>query len=427
MNTWDTSHSHPPLGIGYIASVLRENDIDVKIIDYSLIKDDKQLENKIGRYNADLIGISSMSPTYSTAKKMAEISKEIDNTVKVVVGGPHSSVMPEHALSDENIDIAVIGEGEYTMLDLVKSIDENKSLESIRGIYYKTSSGIKKTERREPIQNLDELPLPARDLLEMDYYLSNVVEFPILYPETNLIAVRGCPFNCSYCQPTARKIFGAKMRYRSPENVVDEMELITKEYKPSSINIGGDTLTMDKKWFYALCDEIKERGIDTPWYIGTRVDRVDKEMLQYMSAAGGYFIIFGVESGSQRILDEIMNKRITIEQIKNAFKWCKEANIFARANLMIGSPSETKEDILMTNDLIKEMRPDTTTISVTNPIPGTKLYDYAVEKGLLKVQDITRINRHAMGTMRRELSDEEVKGYVKLLWYTTTKLQLGYF
>lgn len=367
-----------------------------------------------------------MSPTYTLAKDIARISKEINPEIKVVIGGPHPSVMPEHALSDNNVDVAVIGEGEYTVLDLVKSFDEQKKLSDVNGIFYKTPEGIKRTPKREYINNLDELPFPARDLLEMKYYLSKVMEFPFIHPFTHLVALRGCPFNCYYCQPTARDMFGAKVRYRSPENIVDEMELITNEYNIGAINIGGDTVTMDKKWFHSLCDKIIERNIDVNWYIGTRVDLVDREMLQHMKKAGGYYIVFGVESGSKRILDDIMHKGTSIEQTVNAFKLCREIGIMARANLMFGSPTETKYDVMKTYQLLKEIQPDVTTLAITNPIPGTKLFDDAINNGLILTDNYSEITRQALGKMVRELDDKELKQCLKLFWYTTMTHQMKF-
>lgn len=425
MPSWITDEPRPSLGLGYIAAVLRENDVDVGIIDINLPRHRKNLRNLICKYDPDIIGISAMTPSYAKAQELAKISKEVSDAT-VVMGGPHPTVMTEDVLKNKNIDIVVIGEGEYTFLDIVQSSESGSSLSEVKGIYYK-KQGIIKTEMRNFIQDLDELPYPARDLFDMKYYLSKVPsQIPRLIPDADIIAMRGCPFRCSYCQPTLKNLFGKKIRTRNSKRVIDEMELLVNKYKVKSIGISGDSLTVNKKWFYEFCDEIKNRGIITSWVISTRVNLVDRELLRRMNESGGFSITFGVESGSQRILDEVMNKGTKIEETKNAFKWCKEAGIFTMANIMIGSPTETKEDVLQTLRLIKEIEPDATSLFVTNPVPGTKLYDYSIEKGLLLEKDVTKIDRHALSTLKRELSDWELEGYLKFIWYTSTLLQLSY-
>ncbi|MDI6903111.1 MAG: radical SAM protein [Methanocellales archaeon] len=429
ISSWKTYSSHPPLGIAYIAAVLREHDINVDVIDFESVNSTKDIERELRRSNPTILGISAMSPTYDQAREIAYIAKSCIPDVTVMMGGPHPTIMPENVLSDENVDIAVIGEGDYTVLDVVNACRNNGTgLRSVKGIYFKENGNIRKTDNRGYIQDLDVLPFPARDLLPMDQYLSRTMPFPMPFPETNLIAVRGCPFNCSYCQPTSKMMFGKKIRYRSPENVVAEMEHLKKRYKVKYQWVGGDTLTVNRKWVNSFCNLLIERDLDIEWIAGTRVDTVDKEMLKLMKKSGCIFITFGVESGSQRILDEIMNKRITIKQVRDAFRSCNEEGIAAMANFMIGSPTETKEDLEMSLELMKEILPDSIATYITNPLPGTHLYDYAMEKCLITTTDLSRIDRHAVGTLKREhLTDKKIDDFIDQMNKEFSQLRASYF
>ena len=409
--------SHPPLGIAYMASVLEKNGYnDIQIIDNNVIGNDKELEHIIKKSKPDIVGITVMTMYLHETERVANIIKNIDTNITVVVGGPHPTIMPEEILKDKNIDIAIIGEGEYTFLELVKSFETKKPFNEINGICYKLNSKTKRTKPRNQISNLDELPYPTRDLLPMEYYSSNMPQYPMIMPVTHICAVRGCPFNCSFCQPTVKKLFGVKARYRNPEKVVDEMEYVTEKYKLGSVNIDGDTLTANKEWINSFCDIIKERNLDILWYISTRVNTVTKKMLQKMKDSGCYFIQFGVESGSQRILDDIMHKGITVKETKDCFRWCREVGIMTNANIMIGSPTETRYDIFLTYKLLKKIEPDYISTYVTNPLPGTYLYEIAKSKNWLKTDDISKLERHGMDTMERELSTDELEKYMKLFW-----------
>jgi len=426
VSTWFTEHGSPPLGLAYIAAYLRENGYsDIEFLDYSVLGEEKLIE-RVKAAKADLAGIGAMSNTFVFAQKIAEVAKNTLD-VPVILGGAHATIMPEQVLSDKNIDVAVIGEGELTILELVRAFEADKPLDGIKGIWFKSAERPKRNEPRPYIENLDILPFPARDLIDMEHYIWQPEEFPMIVPQTGLMAIRGCPFQCTYCQPTAKQMFGLKARARSPKNVVDEMEYLIDKYKLKAIRVGGDTLTADRKWLFGLCNEIKERKIDIPWGAATRVNLVDDEVLKAMKESGCYSIWFGVESGSPRILKEIMNKGITREQTINAFALCRKHSIIAGANIMFGSPTETKEDAELTLDLIRKIEPDCVASYITNPLPGTFLYDYAKEHNLILTENISDLNRHSASTMKRELTDEEVKGYLKKLWAINKKQKLSYY
>lgn len=416
---WKSSHAIPPLGIAYLAAVLRENEIPCLLLDYAFISDE-EFAKKLKEIKPKIVGISFMSNNYVDAKRLAEIARKTVNPV-LVAGGPHPTVMPKKTLEETCFDIVVMGEGELTFLELVKAIETGANLSKIKGICYKTKNNrIMTTEQREFIADLDTIPWPARDLLEMDQYLKKSEEAPVLHPHTHVIAVRGCPFNCFFCQPTSRNMFGAKVRIRSVKNVLEEARFLIDNYKLNSVSITGDTLTFDKKWIMEFCDQIQKQNLKMKWVAGTRVNTVDLEMLREMKKAGCYYVGFGVESGSQRILNEIMHKGITVEQTKQAFKWCKEVKMLARANIMIGTPTETKKDIQMTIDLLNEIRADYTTTFPTNPLAGTHLYDYALEKNLL-LRDVKTIDRKTEDTLKREITPKEMRMYIKYFWYITRK------
>jgi radical SAM superfamily enzyme YgiQ (UPF0313 family) len=247
VSTWITEHGSAPLGLAYIASYLREKGYpDIEFLDYNVLGEEKVIE-KVKSSKADIVGISAMSNTFFIAQKIAHASKEASN-VPVILGGAHATIMPEKVLEDKNFDVAVIGEGELTMLDLIQAVEKGKPLDEVKGIVFRKGNEIKRTEPMPYIKNLDELPFPARDLIDMEHYLWRPEEFPVIVPQTGLMSIRGCPFQCAYCQPTSRQMFGIKARARSPKNIVEEMEHLIKKYKLKSIRVGGDTLTADKKW-----------------------------------------------------------------------------------------------------------------------------------------------------------------------------------
>lgn len=419
-------HASPPLGIGYIAAVLMEKGYPVDVIDFNVAGKKEGVRKKIEKSKPDIVGFSVMTTFVEEGLEWAKIIKRLLPNTIIVFGGPHASVMPIETLSNPSVDICVIGEGEYTMLDLVRAIEERRSLREVEGIYFKEDGEIIKNKRREFVNNLDLIPFPARDLLSMESYLFNMVSPPYIVPMTHIIVNRGCPFNCNFCQPTSHIMWGQRARYRSPESVCDEIEFLADKYMLKSINIGGDTFTVNKEWVKSFCKEMKRRKVTLPWFAAARIGTVNYELLKEMKEAGCISVGQGVESGSQRILN-ILNKGITTDQIKDYFRWCRQLKIVTVSNYMIGSPEETLETMDESLRMMKETRPDYFGLYVTNPIPGTHLYDFAAEQGLLNFRSFSDINRHHIGNLKLKYIDEDdIKRYWEKMYNLYLRLKLSY-
>lgn len=299
----------------------------------------------------------------------------------ICIGGPHPTIFPEEVVSDPDIDFVVLGEGELSFLELVKSLMTHEDFENVPGIGFSKRGSVVINPPRLPIENLDLLPFPARHLLPMDVHIG----FNFLYygkPATTMIASRGCPFNCSFCQPTLRKIFGRKSRRRSPENVVDEIEYLIKKYDIKLIIFHDDTFTLNRKWVMDVCDEIIKRNLKIKWICNSRADTLDERLLKKLKEAGCVELRIGVESGNQWILDNILKKGITINQVRDTFKLIRKCGFKrAWAFFMVGSPGETRDMIQDSIRLAREIKPTHVNISITLPLPGTELWNIAGKYG----------------------------------------------
>ena len=381
----------PPLGLLYIAAVLRESGHKVNIIDTVFMKSWQDFENAIDSNESEAVGITIMTPTVNSA---LSIAKHVKGKYKcpIIFGGPHATILPESVLQGANVDYVVEGEGELTICELVDSLSKGKNISNVAGIFYKENNVIKRTKPREVIANLDDIPFPARDLASNNYFK---------YGSGTIISSRGCPYNCSFCQPTLRKLFGTKLRFRSPQNVVAEMEHLKKNLHIKFIKFDDDTFTANKKWLLQVCIEIVRQKLEINWACNARVDTVDKEMLLAMKNAGCIKISFGVESGSQEILDTL-NKGITIDQIRKAFILCKQIDLRTHAYLMIGSPGENAKTINATEALIKEIKPDDMYMSITTPLPMTKLFDDLSKENAILAQNWSDFDYSSKYTIRMD-------------------------
>lgn len=370
----------PPIGLAYIASILRENGFKVRIIDNVVEK--LSLDEIVKKVRGSpIVGISTTTPTFNTALKYAKKIKEALENVFVILGGIHVSFMPYSALEHEYVDAVCIGEGEYTMLELAERIEREKTLEGVRGLIYKENGRIIDNGRRDFIKNLDELPFPAYDLLPLEKYsiLGQMLEhFPMM-------SSRGCPFGCRYC---ASSLFmGRSFRARSAENVVDEIEWLQDKFGAKYIGFGDDTFTLNKKRVLKICEEIKRRSLDVEWSCSSRVDTIDSETIKEMKRAGCNCIYYGVESANQKILNEYYRKRISLEQVKDAVKKTKEHGIITVCSFIIGAPMETREDMMKTLKFSIKLNPDYAQYSILTPYPGTEIYREAKERGWLLTEN----------------------------------------
>ncbi len=361
--------SIPPLGIAYIASFLREKNIDVDIVDLDLERDKMDIiSDYVLTKNPDVVGISGLTIQMENVYKIAEAIKKASGKIIIVAGGAHPSSLPEQTLKEgkDCIDIVVVGEGELTLLDLARDMP----WEDIPGIIFIKNNQIHKNQYRNPISDLNSMPFPARDLLKMERYRGwGPMKHP---PSTHLIASRGCPFDCIFCSEKA--VFGRNHRRRDPERVVDEIEHLINEYGVKEISFYDDLFTLKKDWVISVCEKILQRGLKIDWKALSRVDTVDSDMLKYMKKSGCWIVFYGFESGSQNILDTIQKKQ-TVEQNVHAAELAKKSGIEIFGFFMLGNAGETEETVIQTIKLARKIKPKYSQFTIVRPDPGSDLYN----------------------------------------------------
>ena len=377
-----TGMKAPPLGLAYIASVLEEAGHKVGIIDTPTLEiDQKTWLSEVRSWNPDVVGVSIITPTAPRGYRAIRELKRLEPDIPIIVGGPHPTFMYEEAL-DSGADVVVLGEGEYTMRELVEVIERHglnhERLRDVRGIAFRDRDGrTVVTPPRPPIENLDKLPFPARHLLPMDRY--TLFGKPIKV--AHVMASRGCPYGCIYC--ITSYFWGRRIRFRSAKSVADEVEEIVDRYRARYIVFADDELTVGRKFVYDFVNEMRSRGLDIEFACGSRVDHVTKDYMKFLYDNGCVALYFGVESASQETLNRI-GKRITIEQVRRVFRWKKELGGFATASFILGFPWETPEDMKRTVEFAIELDPDYAQFTVLTPYPGTPFFEYAKKHGLVE-------------------------------------------
>jgi anaerobic magnesium-protoporphyrin IX monomethyl ester cyclase len=368
------------LGLGYLAAVLEKNKYEVDVIDCQALKlSFEEFKSEISKRQPNIIGLTSTTLTYKSALKLAKITKEMCPNCLTILGGPHATFWDDKALQEcPHLDIVVRKEGENTLLELVQRIEAGKSYHDVLGITCRKDGKITRNPDRAYIENLDNLPFPARHLWPMERLRKYE---DIIYLTTS----RGCVYWCDFCSTV--RMHGRKYRMRSPKNVVDELELLHKTYGVNKFTFCDDAFTVDQSRTETLCDEILKRGLKIEWNCGTRVDMLTKELLAKMKEAGCISVWFGVESGSQQVLDA-MKKGITLELTMKVFGWVRELGLKPVPNVILGFPSETKESAWKTIKFVEKISPDDVSFyNVATPFPGTPMYDLVREKGWLRVTD----------------------------------------
>jgi anaerobic magnesium-protoporphyrin IX monomethyl ester cyclase len=379
-----------PLGLAYIAGYLESLNIPVRILDSQAEgMTIAEVVSAISSGNEKLIGITMLTPAFGVVKALCRKIKMICPNRTIVLGGAHCTVLPERTLKEiPEADIICIGEGEITFSEIAQMKDLS-SLSGIKGIYFRTKDSLIKTDERPPVQDLDRIPPPARHLLPMGkYHLTASRVSGSGYCPTILVA-RGCPFSCTFCSRT----FGRTFRTHSISRIVSEIQSLIDTYQISQLNIEADTLTVNKKFIKSLCIGLFESGISRQvrWTCESRVDTVDEELLKLMHKAGCWQISYGVETGSQRLLDSI-NKSISLEQIEQVFQITKKVGITIRGFFMLGLPGETPEESQATIDFAKKLNPLWAQFTVTVPYPGTKMFEDIDQKGKIRTYNWEKYN-----------------------------------
>jgi anaerobic magnesium-protoporphyrin IX monomethyl ester cyclase len=366
----------PPLGLGYLAAVLRERGINVDIVDCTFMSPNEAIE-RIIRSTPSIVGIYSM---FSLRKTSIELAKQLRNHCGfLVAGGPLPSLDPMDFMQD--FDVVVVGEGEETILELVDAVEQGKNLSTVKGIIYKKNGETRTTPPRESVKNLDSLPLPARDLFENAAY-KQFYKRRLGYTTSSMITSRGCPFSCDFC---SRPIFGNDYRTRSPENIVDEVESIAS-MGYDRVWFSDDCFTFNRQHLIKTCETMKQRGVRVGWECLSRVDTMDQTVALKMKSAGCVRVFFGIESGNNAVL-RLMKKRITTEQATNAVRNAKAAGLQVGAFFIVGYPGETDQTVLDTVNYASSLKLDYLSFTLPYPIPGTPLHDRVKNNGGIRIDD----------------------------------------
>lgn len=393
-----TGEIYPPLGILYLAAYARKHikDLQIKVLD-GYKEDKRRILRKIINFNPELLGISFTTQSATGAYRLINEVKERKEGIKIVIGGPHPTILPEECFMKSKADIVVIGEGEITFLEILKNLEKGKETNSILGTVVSKNGEIKRNPLRPLIHNLDSIPFPARDLIDIKKYPGYM--YKKRRYDTDIISSRGCPFNCVYCSNPIWKLQKPWYRLRSQKNVVDEIEHITKNYGIKEIFDQTDEFNGSKIWAKKLCDEIIRRGLDVSWKAQMRVDNVDEELAEKLKSSGFWLGLFGLESASDSTLEGI-KKRQTINQVEKTLSLMKKYQIKCFGLFMTFNVwekegklySENKEGSLRTLEfakkLLKERKISLFGWSMTTPYPGSKLYDIALKHGLIKKEYI---------------------------------------
>ncbi len=347
-----------PIGLYYIGALLKQNGYDVEILNWhNFNKNSFEIRKVFKEKSPDVIGFSIVNANRWGAIEIAKIAKKTLNNVKIVFGGIGATFLWEHLLNNfKQIDYIVLGEGEYTFLNLIQHIDrrEEEKISAIKGIAFIKDGKLFKTGSSDFIENIDNLPMPAR-----------------YFTFQHLISSRGCPSNCAFCG--SPKFWGRKVRFHSPEYFVEQLELLNKK-GVSFFYVSDDTFTMREDRVIEICKNIIERDLKINWFAISRVNLVNDEMLYWMRKAGCIQISYGIESGSEKIR-HVLNKNIKTDDIKRAFSLTVKYGILPRAYFIYGSPGETEETIDETITLIKEIKPLNSIFYILDIFPGTALYE----------------------------------------------------
>ena len=391
-----------PLGLSYLASTLNKARHQVVVydadcnknprgMDYTRLPEKyliylrelknpgnpiiKEISETIAKYKPDVIGVTVMTPKMASAFTVASLAKKYNKDCFVVFGGPHATLMSEEILRNcKDVDFVVRGEGETVLLELVNVLEtKSDNFTAINGVSYRRANNSISDNTRKFIEDLDSLSFPDREtLLGLKTYTSEDMGL--------LMGSRGCPYNCSYC---ATKIWTRRVRYRSLANIIEEIKYVQHRYGTRQFTFKDDSFTVNRKRVVEFCHTLMDSGLKINWDCNTRVDLVDLELLKAMKKAGCNSIKVGIESGSERIL-QLVDKGVTLEQVKEAAGLFREVGIHWTAYFMMGIPTETEEDVKKTLNLLYEIKPGFASVGVYEPFPGTKLFDIGVESGIVK-------------------------------------------
>lgn len=391
-----------PISLPSIAAVLIKYGHEVKIIDCIACKITPEKLNKLIAEMRPALGILNIATGSYNGDKIVVNNIKREFSFHLTAIGNHVTSLPDIVLKETKLDSVIIGEPEFIARELASCVDNKQPLSQVKGIAYRVDGKIFINERAPFIENLDDLPFPARSLLDNNKYFLPVINEPY----TLLISSRGCPHNCIFC--TAHQYYGRKLRLRSCNNILAEIDEIVNKHKIKNITMWSDTFTLNRDFVVSVCNGIIKNNFNIKWMCNSRVDMVEIGLLRLMKKSGCIGISYGIESGAQEILDNI-RKKTTLLQAKNAIKWTKDAGIESLAHVILGLPGETKNTINKTIKFIKDIDPDYAQFYCAVPFPGTDFYQQAVKNSWIKSYDWDKyeINQAIIGTPQLSVAELE--------------------
>jgi radical SAM superfamily enzyme YgiQ (UPF0313 family) len=418
---WTQGSSMPPLGLLYIGAVLESDGHEVRIVPADLLGLGwNQVAGEIREFEPELIGVTSTTENRFQSFKLVRVAKKTRPEALTIMGGPHASMAAEDCLEHiPELDIACRGEGEQTVRDLCSVLDEKKDLNelsSVAGIAYRANGKLVSNPRREPIDDLDSIPRPAYHLVPFDKYNFRFeVPGKGMLPAVNMMSSRGCPFNCNFCATPIN--WGRAVRMRSPENIVEEIEFLKDTYGAKVIFFFDDTLNTSPKRVHEICGLIIKRKLDIYFKCDIRLDVIDKPLIEKMKQAGLFHLSFGLEAGSERVRNEVVNKKVDIDDFHNLVKWCQELDIIPNAFFIFSHPTETWEEAQETIDIIEKYKDSIeSSVAILHVYPGTPLERTAKDMGILP-EDFTWTKRYRSKIITLPAAQGDVPLFVdKLKW-----------
>ncbi len=394
-------YQYPLIGLAYLAAVLEKDGHQVMVIDcppQHLTY--RHIDQELSRFQPDIVGITSVTATFTSALKVAQKTKQTCPQALVVLGGPHVTIADDQfLLQHPEVNVVVKGEGEQTIVELARYVAGQKSLSEIPGIVFNKNGQLIHTANRPCIQNLDELPYPAYHYFPLiKYRIFKKIGVPIL-------TSRGCGSGCSFC--LVPQIAGNSFRARTAASVVKELETVKNRYHVDFVTFNDEIFTFDKQRVLDICSGIKQQKIKIPWDCQTRVDLISKDLLHTIKEANCQLINFGVESASQGILNS-MEKGTTVQQNAAAIKMAKEAGLSVTVSLVLGYPGETDQTIHQTINFIKRTEPDDLYLFLATPFPSTQLHDAIGELGWKMSQDWNNYEMQTASFENQEVSFDRI-------------------
>jgi radical SAM superfamily enzyme YgiQ (UPF0313 family) len=384
-----------PSGLGYLAAVLRQRnpDWEIQVYDINALRPSpEEIERAIAASDADVFGIGGLVTIYRIIKDLIQTVRRLHPDKPIMAGGSCATSVPHVMMDKTPVDYLCIGEGENTVSELLDALQGKRDPGSVNGIWRREPGGAARpTAPRAPITDLDALPFPRWDLFPMDVYCENpigavnlnkwddgsIMTDDIHRRSMNVLSSRGCPYHCTFCY---HDFMGVKYRFRSAENIVAEIAELKNRYNVQYIHFIDDCFIINKANVRRFCDIMVRENMGITWGCAGRVNIMTEEMLVRMKEAGCVFIGYGIESGSQTILDRI-KKKVTVEQAKQAIRWTQKHLGWADASFIAGLPGETHQTIRETIDFCKELNLAPEVIFFATPYPKTALYDLAMEQG----------------------------------------------